>query len=187
MEHGPTIAISRSSACERMRVSSSRQVATRREPASESESSSRMMAGGTSGRYPVTRRSRVFTDSEYRRLPIGPERSPERTHDLSHRRPRLHRGDRRRHEVRDRVARDVCELPQHTVDAPGVTGGLDPAELRDLPPLGLGMDLVQRDGRLPLAFVRVLVHADDDVLSRLLLAPDPVRRVRDLALGEIPL
>src|SRR5438309_436163 len=44
MEHGPTIAMRRSSACDRIRVSSSRQVATRREPASDSGSSSRVIA-----------------------------------------------------------------------------------------------------------------------------------------------
>src|SRR5438445_467814 len=46
MEHGPTIAMSRSSAKDRMRVRSSRHFATRREPVSESDSSSRMIAGG---------------------------------------------------------------------------------------------------------------------------------------------
>src|SRR5438105_1646928 len=44
MEQGPTIAIRRASACVRMRINSSRHLATRREPPSERGSSSSVIA-----------------------------------------------------------------------------------------------------------------------------------------------
>ena len=97
--------------------------------------------------------------SENGRFAVCPEGLLQRVHDLPQRGASLHRRDRRGHEVRTFITRDLYEIRQKPADSAAVALGLDPLQRHDLSSLRIRVDGVEGDRRRIPAFVGVLDKA----------------------------